>query len=111
MYARERCVWSAEAGRQHAGLADSARMGVRDYEGPGERAASNWRAAVLVPVLNEARHLERALATMREQELDGGLEILVIDGGSTDGSRAIVAKAARTDHRIRRLDNPAGRTP
>jgi succinoglycan biosynthesis protein ExoA len=69
------------------------------------------RAAVLVPVLDEARHLERALTAIGEQELDGGLEILVIDGGSTDGSRDVVAAVARADGRIRALDNPAGRTP
>jgi succinoglycan biosynthesis protein ExoA len=69
------------------------------------------QAAVLVPVLDEARHLERALAAIGEQALDGELEILVIDGGSTDGSREVVAAVARADRRIRVLDNPAGRTP
>ena len=69
------------------------------------------RAAVLVPVLDEVRHLERAVRTMSAQELDGDLEILVIDGGSTDGSRDLVARLSRSDARIRLLDNPAGRTP
>jgi glycosyltransferase involved in cell wall biosynthesis/SAM-dependent methyltransferase/GT2 family glycosyltransferase len=69
------------------------------------------RATVLVPVLDEARHLERALGTAAAQQLDGGLEILVIDGGSTDGSRDLVARLALADPRIRLLDNPAGRTP
>jgi glycosyltransferase involved in cell wall biosynthesis/SAM-dependent methyltransferase/GT2 family glycosyltransferase len=68
-------------------------------------------ASALVPVLNEARHLQRALATIGEQEIDGELEILVIDGGSTDASREIVARISRGDDRIRVLDNPAGRIP
>jgi succinoglycan biosynthesis protein ExoA len=69
------------------------------------------RAAVLVPVLDEARHLERAVTAIGEQELDGEFEILVIDGGSSDGSREVVAAVAQADGRIRVLDNPAGRTP
>jgi succinoglycan biosynthesis protein ExoA len=92
MYARARCVWNVGgAGRG--------------------KTRGDMRAAVLVPVLDEARHLERALATIGEQELDGELEILVIDGGSTDGSRDVVAAVAQSDGRIRVLDNPAGRTP
>src|SRR6185312_8674509 len=71
----------------------------------------HMRATVLVPVLDEARHLERALGTAAAQQLDGGLEILVIDGGSTDGSRDLVARMALDDPRIHLLDNPAGRTP
>jgi succinoglycan biosynthesis protein ExoA len=86
-------------------------MGVRCDEGPDAGAASQRRAAILVPVLNEARLLERALARMGEQELDGELEILVIDGRSTDGSPDTVARVAQRDDRIRLLDNPAGRTP
>lgn len=83
-----------------------------DRRSPGRgKDYDHMQAAVLVPVLDEARHLERALAAIGEQALDGELEILVIDGGSTDGSREVVAAVARADRRIRVLDNPAGRTP
>ena len=68
-------------------------------------------ASVIVPLLDGARFLEGTLAAMRAQELKGELEILVVDGGSQDGSRAIVERAARADDRIRLLDNPARLTP
>lgn len=67
--------------------------------------------SVLVPVLNEARHLEETLARMRRQDFPGAYEVLVIDGGSTDGSRAILEQIAAGDARVRVLDNPAQRTP
>lgn len=67
--------------------------------------------SVLVPVLNEAALLERALAKIRDQKLDGELEILVVDGGSADGSREIAARIARADERVRVVDNPARHTP
>jgi succinoglycan biosynthesis protein ExoA len=68
-------------------------------------------ASVLVPVLNEARFLDRVLTAIREQELDAELEILVIDGGSNDGSPNIAARVAQADDRIRLLDNRAGHIP
>ena len=92
-------------------MPDSTRMGVRYDEGSVGPPASHSRAAVLVPMLNEAGHLDHALGSILGQELEGGLEILVIDGGSTDGSHAIVARVARTDHRVRVLANPERRTP
>ncbi|MDQ3739746.1 MAG: glycosyltransferase family 2 protein, partial [Actinomycetota bacterium] len=67
--------------------------------------------SVLVPVLNEERHLEQALTLMRAQEVPGDLEILVIDGGSTDRSREILDRVSAEDPRVRVLDNPARRTP
>lgn len=63
-------------------------------------------ASILVPVLNEAQWLERTAAAMREQQLDGTVEVLFIDGGSDDGSREILARLAAADPRIRVLDNP-----
>jgi glycosyltransferase involved in cell wall biosynthesis/GT2 family glycosyltransferase len=68
-------------------------------------------ASIIVPLLDAARCLEGTLAAIGAQKLDGGLEILVVDGGSRDGSRAIVERAARADDRIRLLDNPARLTP
>ncbi len=67
--------------------------------------------SVLVPVLDEERHLEQSLELMRAQEVPGDLEILVIDGGSSDASRAIAERVAGEDPRVRVLDNPARRTP
>lgn len=67
--------------------------------------------SVLVPVLDEEQHLAGALAAMREQRFDGEIELLVVDGGSADATRAIAEQAAAEDHRVRVLDNPARRTP
>ncbi|GAB2598224.1 succinoglycan biosynthesis protein exoa [Paractinoplanes abujensis] len=67
--------------------------------------------SVLVPVFNEASYIETALARMCDQEVPGGFELLMIDGGSTDGTRDLLANFAARDSRIRILDNPARRIP
>ena len=66
--------------------------------------------SVLTPVLNEERHIEEAVATMRSQQFEGELEFIFADGGSSDRTRAILADLARAEPRIRVLDNPAGQT-
>jgi GT2 family glycosyltransferase len=67
--------------------------------------------SVLVPVLDEARHLRGAVERMRAQTYPGTLELLFIDGGSEDGSREMLDELAAADPRIRVLENPARRTP
>ncbi len=62
-------------------------------------------ASVLVPVLDEARHIRNAAAAMAAQRFDGELEFLLVDGGSTDGTRAILDELAAADQRFRVLDN------
>jgi succinoglycan biosynthesis protein ExoA len=68
-------------------------------------------ASVLVPVLNEARHLADSLEAMLAQRLEGGVEFLFIDGGSEDRTRELLRELERRDERIRLLENPARRTP
>ncbi|MCC7352959.1 MAG: glycosyltransferase [Anaerolineae bacterium] len=62
---------------------------------------------VIVPVYNEAAHLADCLASLLAQDYPPPrMEILVADGGSTDGSQAIVEGFARRDPRVRLLMNP-----
>ncbi|MDQ3677441.1 MAG: glycosyltransferase, partial [Actinomycetota bacterium] len=63
-------------------------------------------ASILIPVLDEARWLERTAAAASTQEVPGGVEVIFIDGGSIDGSRAILERLAADDERVRVLDNP-----
>ena len=69
------------------------------------------QVSVLVPVLNEARHIRAAVEAMRAQRVDGELELLFIDGGSTDGTREILRELAAEDPRVRMLENPARLIP
>jgi dolichol-phosphate mannosyltransferase len=64
---------------------------------PGERVT------VLVPVLDERQRLLPCLEGLMAQP-DEVQEILVVDGGSRDGTRALVRAAAERDGRIRLLD-------
>lgn len=61
--------------------------------------------SIIVPARDEARNLGRCLDSLRAlRNVD--VEILVVEGGSTDGTRAIAEAAAREDPRVRVLDEP-----
>jgi glycosyltransferase involved in cell wall biosynthesis len=66
--------------------------------------------SVLIPVLNEERHIRETVAAMQAQRFDGTVEFLFADGGSQDATREILAELAERDPRIRVLDNPRRRT-
>jgi succinoglycan biosynthesis protein ExoA len=66
--------------------------------------------SVLVPVLDEERHIRETVAAMRAQRFDGTVELLFADGGSSDDTRAILVELAQQDPRIRVLENPRRRT-
>lgn len=62
---------------------------------------------VVVPVYNEAGYLAECIASLLAQDYPPErMEILVADGGSDDGSVAIVQEFARRDPRVRLLANP-----
>ncbi|HEX9579700.1 MAG TPA: glycosyltransferase family 2 protein [Gemmatimonadales bacterium] len=70
------------------------------------------RVTVLVPCRNEVRYvgpcLESILATTYPRDR---LEILVVDGRSTDGTRDAVQRCAAQHPQVRLLDNPRGIVP
>lgn len=59
--------------------------------------------SVCLPVFNGARFIESALRSLLAQTY-GNFEAIVSDDGSSDGTRAIVEKFARSDGRIRLLE-------
>jgi hypothetical protein len=64
---------------------------------------------VVMPVRNERAYLERSLGAVLAQDYPADrLEVLVTDGRSTDGTRAVLADYSRADPRVRVLDNAAG---
>jgi glycosyltransferase involved in cell wall biosynthesis len=60
-----------------------------------------------LPCLDEERHVEACLRSVLTQDYPADrMEILVADGGSTDGTRAIVERIAGEDRRVALVDNP-----
>jgi len=67
--------------------------------------------SVVMPVLNEERHLEAAVRRVLEQEYPGELEVILSIGPSKDRTHEIAAELSAADPRVRVVDNPAARTP
>ena len=67
--------------------------------------------SIVVPVLNEERHLADAVAQLLAQRYDGPLEVVLALGPSTDATDEIAASLAAADDRVHLVSNPTGRTP
>jgi succinoglycan biosynthesis protein ExoA len=65
------------------------------------------KVSVVIPMLNESGYIEECVRGFLSQTYPAELiEILVIDGGSTDGSREIVEEMAADELRLSVVDNP-----
>lgn len=69
--------------------------------------AARPTVSVVIPTLNRAAMLERAIATVREGSF-ADFEIVVVDNGSSDATVALVEAIRRQDPRVVLLHNPRG---
>jgi succinoglycan biosynthesis protein ExoA len=67
--------------------------------------------SVILPVRNEERTVEGAIAPLLRDPVDADVEIILADGGSTDRTREVISRKAAADARVRLVDNPQRVTP
>lgn len=63
--------------------------------------------SIIVPVYNAEKFLQRCLISIQEQTFRD-FECLIIDDGSSDGSKTIAEQFARADERFRLIEKPNG---
>jgi hypothetical protein len=63
------------------------------------------KVSVVIPLYNKARHIARAVESVRTQKFQD-FEIIVVDDGSTDGSGDVVRRIG--DARLRLIEQPNG---
>lgn len=63
------------------------------------------RVSVLLPVYNEERFLEQAVESILRQT-EPSFELILVDDGSTDGSRVQLERLAAADRRIKLIHQP-----
>lgn len=77
-----------------------------------KEAAGRPAISVIIPVLNEAGHIEETLRSVLDQDVPNrSLEILIIDGGSDDSTRDIVRRCAAMHPVIKMIENTGRTTP
>lgn len=65
--------------------------------------------SIIAPCRNEAIHIRTFLNGVAAQECtEFSLEVLIADGGSTDGTREIISEYARQHPAIKMIDNKEG---
>lgn len=67
--------------------------------------------SVIMPVLNEERHLRDSVRHILEQDYPGELEVVIALGPSADRTDEIAAELVAEDPRVHTVPNPTGRTP
>jgi len=66
--------------------------------------------SVVLPILNEERHLEESISAILAQQYSGEFEVILALGPSTDRTNEIAANLAAKDARVVLVENPTGRT-
>lgn len=65
----------------------------------------------VMPVLNEAGYIETAIRSVLGQDYPGEKELVLALGPSNDGTTGVVTALAKTDPRIRTVENPDADIP
>ena len=66
--------------------------------------------SVVMPVRDEASHLERAVSAVLDQPYPGTLDLVLAVAPSDDATEEVAEALAATDERVSLVDNPAGGT-
>ena len=61
------------------------------------------KVSVIIPVKNQARHIKACLNSVMKQTLQE-IEIIVVEGGSTDNTKEIILEQMDADQRIKLLN-------
>ncbi len=67
--------------------------------------------SMILPVLNEERHLVEAIGALLRQDYPGPVEVILALGPSTDQTDEVAELLRESDPRVRLVANPSGRTP
>jgi len=79
---------------------------------PEPAQEGGWPAVgVIMPILNEERYLEEAVAAVLGQDYPGAIELVLALGPSHDRTDEIARRIAAHETRVRVVANPSGRTP
>lgn len=78
---------------------------------PPEPVVERPHVTVVMPVLDEERHLADSVARVLSQDYDGPLDLVLALGPSTDGTDEVAARIVREHPEVRTVPNPSGRTP
>lgn len=75
--------------------------------------AAEPTVSVVIPCYNEERFIGKVLENLAGQHAPARYEIIIVDGMSTDGTRAVVAEftGRHPDIAVRLIDNPARNIP
>jgi len=73
---------------------------------------ASWPSvSVIIPVLNEERHLDQAVCMVLGQDYPGLLEVVLALGPSKDSTDAVANRLSAADPRVRTVPSPTGKTP
>jgi succinoglycan biosynthesis protein ExoA len=92
-------------------MPQSEREGEPDRESPETPDAWPNGVSVIMPVLNEERHLSEAVSAILGQDWAGPMQIVLALGPSKDRTDEVARRLAAVDDRIVLVPNPSGRTP
>jgi succinoglycan biosynthesis protein ExoA len=97
---------SPPRGFAHSAYSPPSLRATSEEVGRGSRVE---KISLLIPMLNEAQHVESLAADVDGQTFVGELEMIVADGGSTDGSAPLLRDAClRRGIPLTVIDNPHG---
>lgn len=83
---------------------------VRD--GPKVAASPRTMVSAIIAVRNEERHIESVLNSLLQQDAaDFDLELIIVDGDSSDATRNITQRLADADPRVKLVINKHKKTP